>query len=55
MVLISGHMDSWNVGAGAMDDGAGMMISWQAIAAIKALKIRPKRTIRAVFWTAEVL
>lgn len=53
VVLISGHLDSWDVGEGAMDDGSGVAIAWQALSTLKALNLRPKRTIRAVFWTAE--
>jgi len=53
IVLISGHLDSWDVGTGAMDDGGGVIIAWQALSAMKALGLRPKRTVRAVFWTAE--
>uniref|UniRef100_A0A915L522 Carboxypeptidase Q n=1 Tax=Romanomermis culicivorax TaxID=13658 RepID=A0A915L522_ROMCU len=53
IVMISGHLDSWDVGTGAMDDGGGVVTAWQALSAIKALGLKPKRTIRAVFWTAE--
>lgn len=52
-MLISGHLDSWDVGWGAMDDGGGVIISWSALSVIKALNLRPRRTIRAVFWTGE--
>ena len=54
VVLVSGHLDSWDVGEGAMDDGGGAFISWQALSLISQLKLRPKRTLRAVLWTAEV-
>lgn len=37
MVLLSGHLDSWDVGQGAMDDGGGAMISWEALSLIKDL------------------
>ncbi|XP_050403972.2 carboxypeptidase Q [Patella vulgata] len=53
VVLVSGHLDSWDVGQGAMDDGGGAFISWQALSLIRQLNLRPKRTLRAVLWTAE--
>lgn len=37
VVLLSGHLDSWDVGQGAMDDGGGAMISWEALSLIKNL------------------
>lgn len=38
---------------GAMDDGGGSMISWKAVEFLKAMNLRPKRTIRAILWTSE--
>jgi hypothetical protein len=53
IVVIGGHIDSWDVGQGAQDDGAGIMASLQAVALMKKLGIQPRRTIRVVFWTNE--
>lgn len=53
VVLLSGHLDSWDVGQGAMDDGGGVAISWEALSLIKDLGLRPKRTLRTVLWSAE--
>ncbi|XP_035018354.1 carboxypeptidase Q [Hippoglossus stenolepis] len=53
VVLLSGHLDSWDVGQGAMDDGGGVMISWEALSLIKDLGLRPRRTLRTVLWTGE--
>ncbi|OWF45518.1 carboxypeptidase Q-like [Mizuhopecten yessoensis] len=53
VVLVSGHLDSWDVGQGAMDDGGGAFISWQALSLISQLGLQPKRTMRMVMWTGE--
>ena len=53
MVLFGGHVDSWDLGTGALDDGGGVAITIQTLATIRALNLHPKRTLRAVFWTAE--
>lgn len=46
VVVVSGHLDSWDIGVGAMDDGGGSFISWKAIEFLKKMNLRPKRTIR---------
>ena len=53
IILVGGHLDSWDVGEGAQDDGAGCVQSIEVIRALKALHIRPKRTIRAVLFMNE--
>lgn len=53
VVLVSGHLDSWDVGQGAMDDGGGAFISWRALSILRQLNLRPKRTLRSVLWTGE--
>lgn len=53
IVVFGGHIDSWDVGQGAMDDGGGCFISWEALRIIKKLGLKPKRTMRVVFWTNE--
>ncbi len=53
VVVMGGHIDSWDVGQGAMDDGGGCFAAWHALNTIKKLGLAPKRTIRVVFWTNE--
>lgn len=54
VVVVSGHLDSWDLGVGAMDDGGGAFISWKALELLKSMKLKqPRRTIRAVLWTGE--
>lgn len=53
IVLIGGHIDSWDLGTGAVDDGAGIGITTAAAALISKLPKRPKRTIRVVMFGAE--
>ncbi len=53
VVVVSGHLDSWDVGSGAMDDAGGFVASWQALLLMKRLGLRPRRTIRLVGWTNE--
>jgi carboxypeptidase Q len=53
VVVLGGHIDSWDVGNGAMDDGGGVVVSWEAVRLLKRLGLRPRRTIRVVGWTNE--
>src|SRR5258708_5299690 len=53
VVAIGGHIDSWDVGQGAQDDGSGIMAAYEAVALIHKLGLKPKRTIRLVFWVNE--
>jgi hypothetical protein len=53
VVLVSGHLDSWDLGTGAIDDGAGVVVSMQVIHLLKELGIHPKRTVRFVAWMSE--
>ncbi|KAI9297938.1 Zn-dependent exopeptidase [Neoconidiobolus thromboides FSU 785] len=53
IVIVSGHIDSWDVGVGAMDDAAGAFIGWEVLRQISNLNIKPRRTIRAIFWVNE--
>lgn len=53
IVVIGGHIDSWDVGRGAMDDAGGVVAAWEALRVLNALGLRPRRTIRVVGWTNE--
>ena len=53
IVVLGGHIDSWDVGQGAMDDGGGSVAAWEAVRLIKQLGLKPRRTIRVVLWTNE--
>ncbi len=53
VVVLGGHIDSWDVGQGAMDDGGGSVAAWEAVRLIKMLGLKPRRTIRVVLWTNE--
>jgi carboxypeptidase Q len=53
VVVLGGHIDSWDVGQGAMDDGGGAVSAWEAVRLIHRLGLRPRRTVRVVLWTNE--
>ena len=53
VVVLGGHIDSWDVGQGAMDDGGGSVAAWEAVRLIHRLGLRPRRTVRVVLWTNE--
>ncbi len=53
VVVIGGHIDSWDVGQGAQDDGTGIVTCMQAAAIIQRLGLKPRRTIRVVLFTNE--
>ena len=53
VVVVSGHLDSWDLGTGAIDDGAGVAVSMAALEAMKEMGIRPKRTVRMIAWMSE--
>jgi Zn-dependent M28 family amino/carboxypeptidase len=53
VVVLGGHVDSWDVGRGAQDDGSGIIASLQAVALMKKLGLQPRRTVRVVFWVNE--
>ena len=53
VVIVSGHLDSWDLGTGALDDAAGVAIAMQTVQLLKQLRLRPKRTIRVIAWASE--
>ena len=53
VIIVSGHLDSWDLGTGAIDDGAGVAVAMQVAQLIKRLGLRPKRTIRVIAWMNE--
>jgi carboxypeptidase Q len=53
VVVVGGHLDSWDVGAGATDDGGGCVVTWEALRIMKKLNLRPRRTVRVVLFTNE--
>src|SRR5215469_2745593 len=53
VVVVSGHLDSWDLGTGAIDDGAGIAAAMEATHLIQQLHLKPKRTIRMIAWMNE--
>jgi Zn-dependent M28 family amino/carboxypeptidase len=53
VVMVGGHLDSWTAGTGATDNGAGTVVAMEAVRILKALDVKPRRTIRIALWTGE--
>ncbi|SNT33610.1 Zn-dependent amino- or carboxypeptidase, M28 family [Granulicella rosea] len=53
VVMVGGHLDSWISGTGATDNGAGSVVAMEAVRILKALEIKPRRTIRIALWSGE--
>jgi len=53
VVMVGGHLDSWTAGTGATDNGAGTVVAMEAVRILKALGVKPRRTIRVALWTGE--
>ena len=53
VVMLGGHLDSWIAGTGATDNGAGTIVAMEAVRILKALGVKPRRTIRIALWTGE--
>src|SRR6266513_945516 len=53
VIVVSGHLDSWDLGTGAIDDAAGVAVSMEAANLIQKLHLKPKRTIRVIAWMNE--
>jgi carboxypeptidase Q len=53
VVMVGGHLDSWISGTGATDNGAGSIMAMEAVRILKALNVKPKRTIRIALWSGE--
>ena len=51
--MLGGHLDSWASGTGATDNGAGSVVAMEAVRILKALDIKPRRTIRIALWSGE--
>jgi carboxypeptidase Q len=53
IVIVSGHLDSWDLGTGAIDDGAGVVIAMETAEILQRLHLRPSRTLRVIAWMDE--
>jgi carboxypeptidase Q len=53
LVMLGGHLDSWHGGTGAMDNGAGCIVMMEVVRILKAIGVKPKRTIRIALWSGE--
>jgi hypothetical protein len=53
VVMVGGHLDSWIAGTGATDNGAGSVVAMEAVRILKALDVKPRRTIRIALWSGE--
>ena len=53
VVMLGGHMDSWHSGTGATDNAAGVSVGIEAVRILKALDLKPRRTIRIALWSGE--
>ncbi len=53
VVIVSGHLDSWDLATGAIDDGAGVVVAMETANLVKQLGLHPRRTIRVIAWMNE--
>jgi carboxypeptidase Q len=53
IIVVSGHLDSWDLGTGALDDGAGVVMAMETAQLLQQLHLHPKRTIRVIAWMDE--
>jgi len=53
VIIVSGHLDSWDLGTGAIDDAAGVAVSMETANLIQKLHLKPKRSIRVIAWMNE--
>jgi hypothetical protein len=53
VVVVGGHLDSWDLGTGAIDDGAGVVVAMETAELLHSLRMVPRRTIRVIAWIDE--